>query len=292
LKPVAGVSLPAFLRRKAKVKRTDSSEALLRAEKEKNFFLHVHVPKCAGVTFNSILRRNFGRAFVEDYGLLNNFKYSANQVLQMITTYRDLRCVASHRFSLDLPFDTEAAKVRAIVFVRDPVEWVASTYFYHRSLPNSQVPLAKERDFAGYVQERFVSAAPGSIGQTRFLVGTGAEEGLARIKGLAAKGSVLLFPVERFTEACVVLESLFPVYFRDCSFRRENVTKRDQSVMPDVREKLAPILATDFNLYEFAVEQHELRLRDAVPDRGALEQRLADFRQRCDKCKESGRGRR
>ena len=252
-------------------------------EKVRDFFFHVHVPKCAGVTFNGILRRNFGRAFVEDYGLLNNFKYSSKQVLQMITGYLHLRCVASHRFSLDLPFETDAASVHAIVFVRDPVEWVASTYFYHRSQPNTLVPLAKERDFEGYVQERFAAATPGSIGQVRFLAQAGGEEGLARIRAVANAHSVFLFPVERFEESCIVLETLFPRYFVDCAFKLENATTRDQAVSPHVREKLQPILNADFELHAFALEQHEARLRKIFPDRTALEAKLNDFRERCSK---------
>jgi hypothetical protein len=279
---VATVSIPKLLGLKRKpAKAPDPSEALLAAEKERNFFLHVHVPKCAGVTFNSILRRNFGRAFVEDYGLLNNFKYSAAQVLQMITGFPQLRCVASHRFSLNLPFDTEAAKLRAIVFVRNPVEWVASTYFYHRSQPNSLVTLAKEHDFERYVQERFVSAAPGSIGQVRFLTQVGDETGLDRIREAVAKCRVLLFPVERFEEACVLLEVLFPIYFRDCSFRRENASERDQAVASDIRKILSPVLDADFKLHQFALGHHEAAIQQAFPERSALEKRLADFRQRC-----------
>ena len=274
--------LKKVFRSRRKKGRAPANEAAFDPdEKHRDFFLHVHVPKCAGVTFNSILQRNFGRAFAEDYGLLNNFKYSPNQVLQMISGYPYLRCVASHRFSLHLPFETEAANVRAIVFARDPVEWVASTYFYHRSQPNTLVPLAKSHDFEGYVRERFAAAKPDSIGQTKFLAQVGGEEGLAQVRSSLETQKVLLFPVELFEESCIALEALFPRYFRDCGYKPANASRRDQPVPPHIRECIEPVLSADFKLHSLAMEQHNARMQHLFSDAATLAERRKDFRRRC-----------
>lgn len=97
-------------------------------------FFFLHIPKTAGTTFKDILRRNFGPGYEEEYGLLVDFTYSAAQVTAMIERYPSLRCLSSHRISLDLPWDRANCSLRAISFIRDPAERFASHYFFTRSI--------------------------------------------------------------------------------------------------------------------------------------------------------------
>ena len=267
-------------RRDAKSSGVDNGKDCDNGGGMRDFFFHVHVPKCAGTTFNAILKANFGSAFFADYGLLNDYQYSKEQVMQILRGFPHLQCVASHHLSIHLPFENDVARVRAIVFARRPADWVASTYFYNRGQPHTAGQMAKQVDFATYVEKRFQAAAPGSIGQTRLLAHVGGDEGFDHIRNTVEKHDVLLFPVDGFDESCVVLETLFPAFFRDCSFARQNVSVRDQASLPDLEQRIEKVLAADFKLYAFAQSQLEERIQKLFPNRNAFEERLGEFRRR------------
>ena len=99
---------------------------------ERTFFFNVHVPKCGGTTFRSLLYRNFGARYTEVYNLIWEKPYTSEQLAFFVNDSPGYDCLSTHRLSLDLPFDDERFRCIALVFVRDPIARFFSHYHYDR----------------------------------------------------------------------------------------------------------------------------------------------------------------
>ena len=115
-------------------------------------FFHVHVRKCGGSTFHSqILKTAFGEAFYRDSSLIE-YQYTREQVEEILANCPWLRAYSSHKISLDLPYDTSAARLWAITFVRDPIARFRSHYFYLRQHARDWDRRAKQLSLPEYTQ--------------------------------------------------------------------------------------------------------------------------------------------
>jgi hypothetical protein len=246
------------------------------------FFVFAHLTKCGGITFIEILQKNLGRRFYHDHGLLQDYQYSCEQMSRIIAMFPRYDAIASHRYSFALPFDDPACPraVHALAFVRDPVERFLSTYFFSRRRPGVDT-LPVHLDILPYF-EKFDRDPDLMLnyknGQSRLLAGDG---GLARIEELARAGHARVFPLHRFDDALLVLETRFPQFFPDCSYLEiKNRTSYDQSVPDEVRPLIARHQDVDFALCKFAEEQLDAELRQLFPEPAALAAKRADFIQR------------
>lgn len=253
--------------------------------RQRDFYVFIHIPKCGGSTFNTILRNLFGVAYAAEYGILNNYQYNASQVKQIIDWYPDLKCLASHRLSIDLPFDHQDTSVTAITFVRNPIERFVSHYFYHRQ--NTEMfPETKTLDIDAYTE--YLLGSPQKEmhirSQTGFLTGSADERGIDLIREHAHNKEVLCFPLSRFDEACVTLEHMFPGDFSNCAYaRRENVSTKDQELADGTFIKIRKLdfVNVDLQLFDFATEQLDRLIEEYFENNRALGEDLRDFRRRC-----------
>ena len=97
-------------------------------------------------------------------------------------------------------------------------------------------------------------------------------------------GAYHLFPTERFDDALICLEKLYPEDFRDCSYgARSNKSKKDQEVTPEDIGKIEqlPWIAKDRALHAFAHSQIEDLLGKLFPDEINLTVAREDFAERC-----------
>ena len=78
-----------------------------------------------------ILLRNFGAAFYSYYGLWDTKQLSKEDVSGILTLHPQYRCIASHMFSLDLPYESKIWELSAFSFVRHPVDRAFSLYFHN-----------------------------------------------------------------------------------------------------------------------------------------------------------------
>lgn len=249
----------------------------------RQIFVHVHVPKCGGTTFQQILYRNFGPGFSRDGGLLEDYQYNAGQFKKIMQAHPWLECYSSHKISLNLPFELAGVSIRAITFVRDPVERFISHYFYHRNSPTNYNPIAKQLDLDSYIdyalaqehQKMYVN------GQTRFLTGWGDETGLHHIRQRVKQGHVLLFPLDRFDESCVLLERIYPGYFKNCAYVRRNRSLPDQAVTAAARQRIGQYAPLDFELLQLAQEGLTDLCGLNFSTETELEQALTNFYRRC-----------
>lgn len=117
-------------------------------------FVNIHIPKCGGTTFTSILKSNFRDSFIDGRSVLSDrvFKYSAEDVSSVFRQFPCFRCFSDHKLSVELPWDQ--FDITAICFVRDPVERFLSHYFYTRQESKTCFDVeAKSLDLKDYIEE-------------------------------------------------------------------------------------------------------------------------------------------
>ncbi|MGA2053210.1 MAG: hypothetical protein ABSH19_07860 [Opitutales bacterium] len=246
------------------------------------FFVFAHLAKCGGITFIDVLHKNLEKRFYHDYGLLQDYQYTCEQMARIIALYPRYDAIASHRYSFDLPFDDPACPrtVHALAFVRDPVERTLSHYFFSRRRAGVDT-LPVHLDLVSYFEE--FDREPGLLpnyknGQVRRLAGSG---GLPRIEELIRAGHASVFPLHRFDDAMLVLEARFPKNFPDCAYHQvRNRTERGQLVPDPVRQLIARHQDADFALVRLAEQELDTQLLRFYPDPATLQAKRTDFAKR------------
>ena len=158
-------------------------------------FIFCHIPKSAGTLFGQILERNFRRRFYPYYGLWDNRFFKKADVAGMCELHPQYDCLASHMFTLDLPFESERIDFRAITFIRNPVDRAFSLYSYSFRMaklnPGYQPPGSFQDFFRSIIENiddaRFCNA------QYRYLYGESeGDEGFEKIKKLSKSEKLLM----------------------------------------------------------------------------------------------------
>ncbi len=247
-------------------------------------WLHVHVPKAGGSTLRQLFNRNFGEGFYNSNSLLETKQYTREDVSEIIRCHPWLRCFSDHKLSLDLPYDHADARVVAVSFVRDPVERFVSRYFFHRNYEEVAC-IAQRMSFRDFATEELVNgyAHPQTNSQVYFLNGGRSFDDLSVIHEAVATGQAYLFPIERFDEACIALEQLFPETFRDLSYVMSNVSKKDVAINDGELEFVSGHLALDQPLWDLANEFLEATLARAFDSHESRIDRLEEFRETCSR---------
>ena len=72
--------------------------------------------------------------------------------------------------------------------------------------------------------------------------------------------SLLLFPLERFDDSLVILNKLFPDYFKDISYKKENISKKDQLVSKENRDSISKLICKSnwgvFNMANVCLDEY------------------------------------
>ena len=245
-------------------------------------WLHVHVPKAGGSTIRHLLHRNFGERYYNSTSLLETRQYSRDEVSEIIRCHPQYGCISDHKFSLNLAYDHAQADIYALCFVRDAVDRFVSRYFFHRHFEEVAC-IAQRLSFREFAEAELVHgfAHPQTNSQISFLNGGVSSERLDEIETVLQTGRVLLFPIERFDEAVVAMERVYPACFPDMSYVRANVSVRDGEVSSEDLEFVRPYFSNDTPLWELSQRELDLFVGRAFPDAEERAAALEEFRDRC-----------
>lgn len=130
---------------------------------EEPIIIHCHIFKNAGSTFDSILKRNFGNKFKRyDESRPRNILQLA-KIKRILDSNTSITAFSSHQLRLPLlPYDYPR-KILPVIFIRHPIDRLASAYHFHRR-DNRDWPamqLAKKLTFKQYVE--YILAKPNFI---------------------------------------------------------------------------------------------------------------------------------
>ena len=248
----------------------------------KNVFFHIHIWKTAGTSFFNICRENFGSGFHRDKMLIQDWFLSKQQIRWIVEYHDWIRCYSCHMLSGELPFDMKETKVIGIAFVRNPVNRFVSSYNFQRG-DVYRGGNAKIYDFDNFYAKALIEVdnPMWRNGQTFILGGSRTELGIDTILRRLNKGQIVLLPMERFDESCILLERLFPNDFRDCSYAPYNFSKRAVTISERQRSEISKYMALDFKLFNLANKFLDANLDRLFTNSTIRQQYIDDFLVRC-----------
>jgi hypothetical protein len=271
-------------RRAAHVGRAPRTVA--RGNTEMNRYLFCHIPKTAGTMFTSILRRNFGGAFLRDNLFYADIRYEPRHVQDAFLVLSH-RCFASHALRAT-SYPTEVLDpVVAMSFIRSPVEHAVSGYFDLRNRvagphhPVTQMSLSELTE--NWRASGFGKEYAYTFSQFEWLYPQVADK-RSRLETDLAAGRLLLFPTLFLDDALIYLETAFGEDFRDCSYGvRENVSTKDHDLSAADIESVESLPWIEENrwLFDRASEFLHDSLLGALGSEAAIEDSRRHFENRC-----------
>lgn len=255
-------------------------------------FIHVHIPKCGGTTFQNILKQNVSkpRAFYREAPLVMH-KHNSIDIKLMIERASHIEVFSSHHVSLDLPFNLEKPKVIAISHVRDPIDRFISHFFYEKRRSNKKgvihfdsninnMTLDQYVDFCLENREEYMHIKD----QVTWLTGKTDNKGIEEVDKLVKQGQLYLFPLDRFDESCVLLEKLYTSNFNNCAFVKLNVSQQKNEISENTKLKIDKLInPTDYKLVEIANNQLNRLCREFFTSNEYFRDSMNNFYDRCSK---------
>ncbi len=262
---------------------------------------HGHIFKNAGSTLDWSLQRSFGEGFLDHRDDKLMREHGTRHLGELVADQPSLQAISSHHMTGTMP-ELEECQFAQVYLLRNPIERVRSVYEFERQQKSDSLGArtAKGKTFKEYVAWRMQPNVPRTIRNYQAIYLAGAHEYLEPEEPGAAlfaealaqlRSAAFVGLVDRYDESMVVLEyRLGPMLpSLDLAYVRQNVTRpgllrksyRDPG---DILEQLGDLTSTvisknglDLALYQLA----ERQLNDAIADIPDFEQRLSDFRARC-----------
>jgi len=263
----------------------------------RHYIAHNHIFRNAGSTITWALRKCFGEAFFDFRRLMDLGVKGAHDVPRMLRGFPFLKAFEVHHYFFGT-LRVEGYSVHNIVFLRNPIDRLRSTYDFVRAKPQGQKlgAVALATDLRGFIEYLLSIKPPIHVEnpQTRIILGAMKRrprpEDLEPVKDTLL-GVEVLGLVERFDDCMVLAEAVLAPYFPgvDLAYvkqnaapaRKESLLERDldfrSAVGEDIYAQIVAMNQLDFALVS-AVEEEISRRISLLPN---FEQCKRDFQARC-----------
>jgi hypothetical protein len=231
----------------------------------------VHIERCGGTTFNSLLVRNFspGAAKARCLSRKSAGVFTPADLTKMLLLSPAIRCVYGHPVVPWAGLERVAPNVRYITVLRDPIKRYLSHYQYRVEKKSESLSL-----------EEFAANDEYANFQTKKIAGC---EDVDKAKEMLASRFLVVGLTEDLDTYLLMLKrKLQPTVF-DPRYRRLNVGRTDSGLRksleaPDekARRMMADRNQADIELYRFATEEILPRQREEYGP--GLEADLAELR--------------
>ncbi|MDA9764137.1 MAG: sulfotransferase family 2 domain-containing protein [Opitutales bacterium] len=242
-----------------------------------NFFFFIHVPKAAGITFRTIMKRNFRRQHRDFAADFYEDAISAETIRFALKQGSGLRAASSHRFTADLPYDLQNLNIVGISFLRNPVDRFISNYYYVKKLPIKN-EITNSNSLEEFVAS--IEANPNTY-KDQNLQSKTLKLSYDSLAEKLQTGQLHLFPVDKYDHSLILLQKRYPLDFRDVSYKRRNVNKSKPDTTPeDLRARIANLENIDLKLYELSKEYLDTSLKNDFQE-GEIETYFKRNRRNC-----------
>jgi hypothetical protein len=246
-------------------------------------FLHIHIPKNGGSTFNSILARNFGREHLSLYHEKPGYFFSNSEIEQHLSHYGRFQSIASH--NIRWPFlRYQGVSYHYVTFLRHPVDRALSLYFYERRQTKG-TSHCSQLSFEEYLDLRVQEDKALSNYQTYHICG-GCD--LEEAKDILRQFT-LVGITDQYDESLVLLKKKIEVCaaFSICYTKRNVSTERyrggyqitEDSLPSGVYQRIVALNSLDLELYDWARQSLSSQIQEYGDSFAADLQRFRELNQ-------------
>ena len=252
-------------------------------------FVFIHIPKTAGTTLGTILRRGFGPGYIPLYDSAKHDFFSNEECRAAATFFTEAKCIASHDFAAPLA-QPEGVDVtyEPLTVLRHPADRVLSLYHYQRraSEHDSRHPFAR-LPFDEYLKksiERDMERSDGKFSHVAntqaYMLGRG--QAIDETMKQMEEDFFFVGLTERFDESLLVLRKKFAERGYDIGFHYlpQKTGRRLSAKLclpPASYDDLMQLNHLDLQIWEHARKQLDHCIQEYGP---AFAEDLAVFRKR------------
>lgn len=250
----------------------------------KKRFIHIHVPKCAGSTFNAVLKRHFGRRMLRYDDRKPGYIFTDAEKAGLLESNRGIECFSGHALRYPAP-PRRKTLFNYITFLRHPLERIVSLYAYEKKVQGT--------DFKFSTFEDWVSARLKAVQLQRdnavcnyqafHIMGTRNMTAVSFEKAAGILDTFYFVGIsERFDTALVLLGRKLGLKLSDLCYIPKNITgsKQQVRVSPEIEKQLRAVNRIDYALYAHASERFEKDLSRYAPDWRIATERLRQMNTR------------
>lgn len=244
--------------------------------------IFIHIPKTAGATFRSILNKNFPQElsfFIHDLYPEISLDYLYKIPDAKFNRYR---LIAGHGAQYVL---TKAKDFRSILFLRDPVNQIISSYYHikkspHNSLYNDLKKIDSISEYFRYLEDNngfnhqtiYLSRNEDDFRQKKRFIEINENSYQNAVRLLEKIDYVFL--TEYFNESLLILKKEFSINSLHYLFHNRTKKRLSEESNPELIQKIKHAQIWDYKIYEYA-KQRYLDLRNKFS--GEIDQEVAQF---------------
>ncbi len=169
--------------------------------------VHVHIPKCAGTSFNQILLDSFGDRYVPMYSTQPGSCFSIAELERRIAPLPNALAISSHSIRL-FPERIAGRRALYVLFARHPLEWQISNITYlienyhhlseaHRATLPDECPEMSVKELISWLLEKNLRDNRPRTDLTRFLALPSCEQA-----GVEPTDEMLVQTAKRVLDGC------------------------------------------------------------------------------------------